>query len=765
MKIKIVKSNFGGVEFLAQPKVLHLGGMGSAGVERLEFELPREWMGCAVTLHVEQEGGALPQPILLDAACSAVVDKRFTAVRRGLWMLLAVDGNGYTAVTKPAQYVCTESIDLNPTLEDIPQSIYEQFVQMVLKGASEAANAAASAAGDAKKADEARGLSQAAAMEAKAAAGKVGDGLTNRERWWILELLKKAAYTDKTAEEICKQLDTAWRIVRVENLTLDKNYCALNEGESMVLTAAVLPEEAADRLVYWDAGGSDIVELKPFGEDQMQCAIRAIKEGMAMISATAGTKQAFCALNTYPAIVAVESIALSQSAATVTEGETLTLTAAVKPDNATNKTVTWAASPDSVVKITTGGKNGETCTVLVKSVGSAVVTASAQGHTATCTITAAAKPVEVSSIKLDSTALSLTEGDTARLTATVLPDNATNKTVTWTTDAPEVATVANGVVTAKSAGAAIITAAAGSKTARCVTNVAAKKVYYTVAYKLTHVSSSNTTVVVEQGTEFYALLTVNNSYQMNSVSCTMGGKAVTVTNNTVKIPEVTGNIIITASASAIRVQSVTLNKTSLALTTGDTGTLTATVKPDNALNKTVSWTTTSSSVATVSGGKVTAKSVGNAVIRATADGVSADCAVSVAKRTNITWLRMFAHYSTNSSGQKDDILVEREGSIYTSLAQSVNSAHVMILFDPQNQNYVNELEVSWTNSSRFRLVRGRTDIQLNYNGSWRSNCVYYSICKPDGSNVFSDYSAGESFTATVRAGNLSSSVTFTVVKA
>lgn len=762
MKIKILKSTFGGVEFLAQPKVLHLGGMGSAGVERLEFELPSEWMGCAVTLHVEQEGGALPQPILLDAACSAVVDKRFTAVRRGLWMLLAVDGNGYTAVTKPAQYVCTESIDLNPTLEDVPKSIYEQFVQMVLKSASEAANAAANAAGDAKKADEARGLSQAAAMEAKAAAGKAGDGLTNRERWWILELLKKAAYTDKTAEEICKQLDTAWRIVRVENLTLDKNYCALNEGESMVLTAAVLPEEAADRLVYWDAGGSDIVELKPFGEDQMQCAIRAVKEGMAMVCATAGTKQAFCALNTYPAIVAVESIALNQSAATVTEGKTLTLTAVVKPDNATDKTVTWAASPDSVVRITTGGKNGETCTVLVKSVGSAVVTASAQGHTATCTITAAAKPVEVSSIKLDSTALSLTEGDTARLTATVLPDNATNKTVTWTTDAPEVATVANGVVTAKSAGAAIITATAGSKTARCVTNVAAKKVYYTVAYKLTHVSSSNTTVVVEQGTKFYALLTVDNSYQMSSVSCTMGGKAVTVTQNTVNIPAVTGNIIITASASAIRVQSVTLSKTSLALTEGDTGTLTATVKPDNALNKTVSWTTTSSSVATVSDGTVTAKGAGSAIIRATADGVSADCAVSVAKRTNITWLRMFAYYSVNSSGQTDDVLVESHGTIYNSAELIPGSANIMILFDPQNQNYVNELEVSWTNSSRFRLVRGGTDIALHYNGEWRMNCVYYSVQKPDGSNGFTDYSEGESFTATVRAGNLSSSVTFTV---
>ena len=758
MKIKIVKSTFGGVEFLAQPKVLHLGGIGSAGVERLEFELPREWRGCAVTLHVEQEGGALPQPILLDAACSAVVDKRFTAVRRGLWMLLAVDGNGYTAVTKPAQYVCTESIDLNPTLEDIPQSVYEQFVQMVLKSASEAANAAASAAGDAKKADEARGLSQAAAMEAKAAAGKAGDGLTNRERWWLLELLKKAAYTDRTAKDIYAQMETAWKIQRVENLTLDKNYCALNEGESTVLTAAVLPEEAADRLVHWDAGGSDIVELTPFGEDNLKCTVRALQEGMAMVNASAGTKKAFCAVNTYPAIVAVESIALSQNSATVTEGKTLTLTATVKPDNATNKTVTWAASPDSVVGITTSGEHGETCTVLVKGVGSAVVTASAQGHTATCTITAAAKPVEVSSIKLDSTALSLTEGDTARLTATVLPDNATDKTVTWTTDAPAVATVANGVVTAKGAGAAIITAAAGSKTARCVTNVAAKKVYYTVAYKLTHMNSSNTTVVVEQGQSFYALLTVESGYQMSSVSCTMGGADVAVTNNTVNLAAVTGNIIITATAEAIRVQSVTLSQTSLALTAGDTATLTATVTPDNALNKAVSWTTTSSNVATVSGGTVTARAAGSAIIRATADGVSADCSLTVYKKTNITWLRIFAYYSTNSNGEIEDSL-ESYGTISKSPGPNPN---IMILFDPQNQNYANELEVSWTNSSRFRLVRGRTDCAVYYNGTWRTDCVYYSVYGQDGSNVFSDYSVGETFTATVRAGSLSSSVTFTV---
>lgn len=67
MKVKVVKDHFCGTGWRAEPETLYLGGVGAVYVEKLEFELPEEWDGLAVTLHIEQEGGAVPQPMLLDA--------------------------------------------------------------------------------------------------------------------------------------------------------------------------------------------------------------------------------------------------------------------------------------------------------------------------------------------------------------------------------------------------------------------------------------------------------------------------------------------------------------------------------------------------------------------------------------------------------------------------------------------------------------------------------------------------------------------------
>lgn len=740
MKVKIIKSCFGGVEFLAQPKVLVLGGVGSAGVERLEFTLPREWAGMAVTLHIEQEGGGLPQPILLDTANSAMVDKRFTAVRRGIWMLLAVDGKGYTAMTRPAEYRCSPSIDLNPTLEDIPESVYEQFIARVLKDAAAAQAAAASAEQDAKAAQEAAALSQKAALEAAEQAGKAGEGLTNRERWWLLELLRRAAYTDPASKDILAQLGEAWETVRVEQIVLSQSYQALEAGADFMLTADVLPDDAADKTVSWTTGNSDVVALTPGGTDNQTCTVRAMGEGIAMIAAKAGTKQAVCAVYVKAAVVAVESIRLDKTSAAVTEGGTLTLMATVLPDNATDRTVSWAVSPADVAEIST---NGTVCTVNIKAAGSAVVTASAQGCTASCTITATEKPVEVVSVTLSSETLDLTEEDTARLTATVLPENATDRTVTWTSSNPNTATVADGVVTAVGEGTARITAQAGNKTASCTVNVAAKKVYYSIAYRLTHVNTSSTLVVVEKGKSYATALTAESGYKLGSASCTMGGAGIEVNDGVVEIASVTGNIILTASADAIRVTSVSLNRTSLDLTVGGSAALTATVKPDDALDKTVTWSSSSSAVS-VSDGVVKAVSTGNAVVRATADGVSADCTVSVAKKTNITWLRTLAYNTATETCYSS-------GTIGMDFKENV-----MILYEPDSgTNYADEIEVWWTNGGKFNLVRGRTDVSVYYNGKQHFG-VYYEIS--------GSYSVGDSFTVTARAGSLTSSVNFLVQK-
>ena len=82
----------------------------------------------------------------------------------------------------------------------------------------------------------------------------------------------------------------------------------------------------------------------------------------------------------------------------------------------------------------------------------------------------------------------------------------------------------------------------------------------------------------------------------------------------------------------VEVSGVTLNQATLALKTGETGTLTATVQPSNATNKTVTWSSSNTSVATVTNGTVTAVAEGTATITATAGGKSATCQVTVSKK-------------------------------------------------------------------------------------------------------------------------------------
>ena len=80
--------------------------------------------------------------------------------------------------------------------------------------------------------------------------------------------------------------------------------------------------------------------------------------------------------------------------------------------------------------------------------------------------------IAVTSISLDNTVVSLLVGDTETLTATVLPENATNRTVTWTSDRQNIATVdTNGRISARAEGTAIITARAGNQTATATVTV------------------------------------------------------------------------------------------------------------------------------------------------------------------------------------------------------------------------------------------------------------------------------------------------------
>ena len=163
--------------------------------------------------------------------------------------------------------------------------------------------------------------------------------------------------------------------------------------------------------------------------------------------------------------IAVTSVTLAPTELNLIVGGSATLKATVNPDNATNRDVTWSTSNDKIATVENG---------VVKGVapGTATITATAGGMTATCKVTVALAVVPVESISLDQTQLKLYVGDHMTLKATVAPSNATDKAVTWKSDDETVATVDNGTVTAVGEGEATIKATTNNgKTASCTVTV------------------------------------------------------------------------------------------------------------------------------------------------------------------------------------------------------------------------------------------------------------------------------------------------------
>ena len=250
--------------------------------------------------------------------------------------------------------------------------------------------------------------------------------------------------------------------IPVESISVNPTSLTLEEGETANISATVNPSNATDKTVTWSSSSTAVATVK-------EGVVTAVKEGSATITAKAGGKTATCAVKVQAKYVAVTSVTLDKTSLEMTEGEEITLAATIKPENATEKDVTWTSDKTDVATV----KDGKVTAVKE---GTATITAKAEDKTATCKVTVKKGFVEVTSITLDKTSLSLTVGEEETLTATVKPDNATDKTVTWTSSNSAVATVDNGTVKGVKEGTATITAKAGSKTAKCNVTVKAEAV-------------------------------------------------------------------------------------------------------------------------------------------------------------------------------------------------------------------------------------------------------------------------------------------------
>ena len=336
--------------------------------------------------------------------------------------------------------------------------------------------------------------------------------------------------------------------------------------------------------------------------------------------------------------VAASDIKLNYTELTLTEGENETLTATVMPEDATDKTVTWTSSDESVATVSTEG------VVTAVKAGTATITvASENGKTATCTVTVETKVIEVTEISISKTELTLTEGETATLTATVMPEDATDKTVTWTSSDESVATVSSeGVVTAVKAGTATITVASeNGKTATCAVTVEAKVIEVSeIAISRTELTLTEgenetltATVMPEDATDKTVTWTSSDESvaTVSSEGVVTAVKAGTATITVASENGKTATCAVTVEAKVIEVSEIAISKTELTLTEGENETLTATVMPEDATDKTIYWTSLDETIATVSPeGEVTAVMAGTTrVVAATSNGKFATCTVTV----------------------------------------------------------------------------------------------------------------------------------------
>ena len=209
-------------------------------------------------------------------------------------------------------------------------------------------------------------------------------------------------------------------------------------------------------------------------------------------------------------IISVENITLSQTILVATLGDaSVQLTATITPSDALNQNIIWSSDNNGVATVNNGLIN-------FVGVGSATITAEIDGISATCNVTVNAATVDVTGIELTPDNLTLTEGDTYTLSATILPNNATNQAINWGSNMPSVATINNGVVTAISEGAATITAttAESGYTATCNITVNPSP-RYTITFATTANGTISTTATeFKAGDEVVLTITPADGYQI-----------------------------------------------------------------------------------------------------------------------------------------------------------------------------------------------------------------------------------------------------------
>ncbi len=471
----------------------------------------------------------------------------------------------------------------------------------------------------------------------------------------------------------------AAKTVAVEQISLSPDNIQMTVGGSEILIqATILPADATNQNITWHSTDTNIATVKT--SDGMSNYISGLNEGTAMIIATTedGNFSDTCIVTVQTATIPVTGISIIPSDTTLYVGETHQLIAEIAPMNATNQDVRWTSDKPYVVSVSAEGF------ISAKETGTAIISCQAVDgdYIAYATITVIERPIVVESLSLNVSNLDLLVGDTYTLIASVYPENAPMPNLVWSSSDVSVATIESGVVTALAAGQTLLTVATenNSLQATCWLTVSAN----TIAVTGVILSETSLSLTIGDVRTLVATITPTDATNQNITWISSDASIVSVSEGTITAlaAGVTDITVITEDggymascqvtvnnpqSEDIAVTGISLDVPELQLFVGTTHQLTATIMPDNATNKNITWSTLYADVATVEDGLVTAIAKGTTMITATTEdgGYTASCMVTVSDDTALENVD-----ATNASGvykvlENGVIYIIRNGEKYT----------------------------------------------------------------------------------------------------
>ena len=409
------------------------------------------------------------------------------------------------------------------------------------------------------------------------------------------------------------------------SISLNKTSLTLGVGETYDLNSS-LPSGTASHSVVYTSNNTSVASVKSGGG-----LVTANKVGTATVTATTfNGKTVKCTITVKNA---PPSISLNKTSLTLGVGETYDLNSSL-PSGTASHSVVYTSNNTSVASVKAAGG-----LVTANKAGTATITATTfNGKTVKCTITVKNAP---SKISLNKTSLTLGVGETYDLNSS-LPSGTASHSVVYTSNNTSVASVkaAGGLVTAKKTGTATITATTfNGKTVKCTitvknapSKISLNKTSLTLGVGETYDLNSS----LPSGTASHSVVYTSNNTSVASVKA--GGGLVTAKKTgtaTITATTFNGKTVKCTVTVKNAPSKISLNKTSLTLSIGETYDLNSSL-PSGTASHSVVYTSNNTSVASVKagGGLVTAKKEGTATITATTyNGKKVTCTVTVKERS------------------------------------------------------------------------------------------------------------------------------------